>query len=368
MLINQNGKRISLHQFRGSTLLLTSHLYALPFPDFCPRESHEFAAIDRQFRAEPARYGKTHLLSISFDPAHDTLKVLRGYGFSCAGSGDPAPLFPMGVCRDSPAELPQVADYFGLIYKEEGGLITHSLSTAVISPDGRIFKWYHGAEWQASDLLQDAASCRAPCKLIETNGAHMRYVFVVLTILGIAVSALALREHYREGDSPCSINDHWDCGIVNHSPYAMLGPIPVAVLGMLGYILMGVSPGGAPGGCSWPRHFLGWASLFTSRTSKPAFSACGASTASSRSEISRLSPCWRWRPRLARFANRWSLLTLDPVFAFVCGTEGVDALSRSALPAVSATQRTLRAAQRNTLHPTAAPTTIVTSHNSTAGR
>ncbi|MGA7908370.1 MAG: vitamin K epoxide reductase family protein [Candidatus Sulfotelmatobacter sp.] len=67
----------------------------------------------------------------------------------------------------------------------------------------------------------------------------MRYVFVVLTILGIAVSALALREHYREGDSPCSINDRWDCGIVNHSPYAMLGPIPVAVIGMLGYILMG---------------------------------------------------------------------------------------------------------------------------------
>jgi len=68
----------------------------------------------------------------------------------------------------------------------------------------------------------------------------MRYVFIVLTILGITVFALALREHFREGDSPCSINDHWDCGIVNHSPYAMLGPIPVAVLGIVGYIVMGV--------------------------------------------------------------------------------------------------------------------------------
>lgn len=67
----------------------------------------------------------------------------------------------------------------------------------------------------------------------------MRYVFIILTLLGVTVSALALREHYREGDSPCSINDRWDCGIVNHSPYAMIGPIPVAVIGMLGYILMG---------------------------------------------------------------------------------------------------------------------------------
>ena len=67
----------------------------------------------------------------------------------------------------------------------------------------------------------------------------MRYLLLILAILGIVVSSLALREHYREyGDSPCSINEHWDCGVVNHSPYAMLGPIPVAVLGILGYILM----------------------------------------------------------------------------------------------------------------------------------
>jgi uncharacterized membrane protein len=68
----------------------------------------------------------------------------------------------------------------------------------------------------------------------------MKYLLLILAVLGIIVSSLALREHYREyGDSPCSINEHWDCGVVNHSPYAMVGPIPVAVLGIVGYILMG---------------------------------------------------------------------------------------------------------------------------------
>jgi len=68
----------------------------------------------------------------------------------------------------------------------------------------------------------------------------MKYVFALLAILGIAVSALALREHYRtEGDSPCSINERWDCGIVNHSPYATLAGIPVAILGIAGYLLIG---------------------------------------------------------------------------------------------------------------------------------
>jgi len=67
----------------------------------------------------------------------------------------------------------------------------------------------------------------------------MRYVLILLAALGIVVSALALREHYRIDTSPCSINERWDCGIVNHSPYAMLAGIPVAVLGIAGYLLMG---------------------------------------------------------------------------------------------------------------------------------
>lgn len=67
----------------------------------------------------------------------------------------------------------------------------------------------------------------------------MKYLLLILAIFGIIVSSLALREHYREyGDSPCSINEHWDCGVVNHSPYAMIGGIPVATLGIAGYIIM----------------------------------------------------------------------------------------------------------------------------------
>jgi protein SCO1 len=160
-LINQSGKTISLHQYRGETLLLTLIYTRCPFPDFCPRVSHEFAAIDRQLLADPARYGKTHLLSISFDPAHDTPKVLRVYGFDCAASKDPAVFHHWEFTAIPQSELPEFADYFALTHKEEAGLITHSLSTAVIAPNGKIFKWYHGAEWQAGDLLQDVEKAKA---------------------------------------------------------------------------------------------------------------------------------------------------------------------------------------------------------------
>jgi vitamin-K-epoxide reductase (warfarin-sensitive) len=68
----------------------------------------------------------------------------------------------------------------------------------------------------------------------------MKYLLLVLALFGVIASSLALREHYREyGDAPCDINAHWDCGVVNHSPYAMLAGIPVAALGIAGYVLMG---------------------------------------------------------------------------------------------------------------------------------
>jgi protein SCO1 len=160
-LVNQSGKSVSLHQYRGETLLLTLIYTRCPFPDFCPRVSHEFAEIDKEVLADPARFGKTHLLSISFDPAYDSPKVLREYGFSCMGTKDQATFKHWEFAAVPKDELPAFANFFALTYKEEGGLITHSLSTAVISADGKIFRWYHGADWQASDLLQDLQAAKA---------------------------------------------------------------------------------------------------------------------------------------------------------------------------------------------------------------
>ena len=68
----------------------------------------------------------------------------------------------------------------------------------------------------------------------------MKYTLLLLALIGITASSLALREHYRTDVSPCDINERWDCGIVNHSPYAMIGPVPVAVIGIAGYLVLGI--------------------------------------------------------------------------------------------------------------------------------
>ena len=66
----------------------------------------------------------------------------------------------------------------------------------------------------------------------------MRILLALLAALGTIVSSLALRVHYSNAVEPCDINARWDCGIVNHSRYAMFHGIPVAALGIAGYLLM----------------------------------------------------------------------------------------------------------------------------------
>jgi vitamin-K-epoxide reductase (warfarin-sensitive) len=66
----------------------------------------------------------------------------------------------------------------------------------------------------------------------------MPILISVLALVGVVVSALALQVHYSTAVQACSINEKWDCGIVNHSPFAEIKHIPVAVVGIVGYLFL----------------------------------------------------------------------------------------------------------------------------------
>jgi protein SCO1/2 len=160
-LTNQDGKKISLQEFRGKTLFITFIYTRCPFPEFCPRMSNNFNEIYKQMGANPA-LANAQLLSVSFDPEHDRPKVLRDYGFHVAQTHDAALFRRWQFAAPKQADLQKMADFFALTVKPEGGMITHNLSTSVIGPDGKIVKWYHGGDWQVSDLIKDAANAGSP--------------------------------------------------------------------------------------------------------------------------------------------------------------------------------------------------------------
>lgn len=156
VLIDQSGKRIHLKSFRGHVLLMTFIYTRCPFANYCPLVSQHFAEIYAQTKKQPELAQSVRLLTVSFDPKHDTPAVLRRYGESFRSVTGGAPFDRWEFAAASTKDLSAMADFFGLSYSKEKGQITHSMSTTVIRPDGIVFKWYDGSDWQPSELLAAA--------------------------------------------------------------------------------------------------------------------------------------------------------------------------------------------------------------------
>lgn len=146
-LVNQNGKRISLHQYRGKTVALTFIYTRCPLPDYCPLMTDNFAEIEKGIT--DGSHPDMRLISITLDPEYDTPKVLRDY--AAAHSADTTYWeFATGT-KD---QIKQVSTYFGMQYWTEGDQVIHSLRTAIVGPDGRLMRLLRGNEWKPDDLLK----------------------------------------------------------------------------------------------------------------------------------------------------------------------------------------------------------------------
>jgi len=151
--LNQNGKTIAMDQFRGKVLLVTFIYTRCPLPDYCIRMSRNFATIQNQLAADPKLYNKTHLLSISFDPAYDTPKVLRSYGASYSGGESFA---HWDFAAPTPSDVDAVDQFFDVaVSPGSSNTLTHTLSTVIIAPSGKIFRWYPNNDWTPGAVVDD---------------------------------------------------------------------------------------------------------------------------------------------------------------------------------------------------------------------
>jgi protein SCO1 len=155
-LTNQNGKHISIDSFRGKALLITFIYTRCPLSDYCPKMSRNFAEIDKELAAEPGLYKKTHLLSISFDPIYDTPAVLKSYGEAYTGRFTRETFGHWDFAAPPQEELPKMLSFFDVgATPEANKTITHSLSTVVVDPDGKVAEWYPTNDWSTGEVLGD---------------------------------------------------------------------------------------------------------------------------------------------------------------------------------------------------------------------
>jgi len=155
-LRNQDGHPIHLGQFRGKSLVVTFIYTRCLSPEFCPRVTRNFATLEKLLSASPALYGKTHLLSVSFDPEHDTPERLRAYGAGYIGSDAKNAFAHWEFAAPEKSLLAEMARFFDLgMTSDADSTITHTLSTTLIGPDGKVVRFYAGNEWTPEQLLAD---------------------------------------------------------------------------------------------------------------------------------------------------------------------------------------------------------------------
>ena len=153
-LLNQDGKTIHLSQFKGKVVLMTFVYTRCPLADFCPKMSRNFAAVEGELKKDPALFGSTHLLSVSFDPKYDTPAVLKSYGGAYTGEYTKARFGHWDFAVPPADELAAVDQWFGVgVTPGDGTALTHSLSTTVVGKDGRVLAWWGSNEWTPAEAL-----------------------------------------------------------------------------------------------------------------------------------------------------------------------------------------------------------------------
>jgi protein SCO1/2 len=147
-LVDEDGKPRPISSYRGKRLILTFIYTQCPDAEFCPLMSQNFAALQRQIAATPA-LSDVQLLSISFDPEHDTPQVLKAYART--QQADPK------IWHFATAPIEHVKAFaakFGLAVTSNGSpVLIHNLATAVIDAQGRLISLHSTNQWKPADFV-----------------------------------------------------------------------------------------------------------------------------------------------------------------------------------------------------------------------
>ena len=154
-LRNQNNREIRMQNYRGKTLLLTFIYTRCPVPEYCTLMSNNFAQIERALGQDPRVYEKTHLLSVSIDPAYDTPEVLRSYGAAHTERYEKETFAHWEFAGGTSEQVKDIAQYFGLTYFPDKDQIIHGLRTVIVKPDGRVAKIYTGNDWKPEEVVEE---------------------------------------------------------------------------------------------------------------------------------------------------------------------------------------------------------------------
>ncbi len=144
-LTNQKRRPVALSNLRGRVVAINFVYTSCALPDFCLRIANNFGVLQKRFKARLGR--DLVLLTVTFDPVHDTPEVLAQY--ARRWDADPATWhFLTGPVRD----VQRVCHPFGVDFFPDEGLMSHSLHTAILDRRGKLVANLEGNQFTADQL------------------------------------------------------------------------------------------------------------------------------------------------------------------------------------------------------------------------
>jgi len=144
-LTKQDGRPATLSRFRGKVVALNFVYTRCALPNFCVRSSNNFGDLQKRFRNNLKR--DLVLLTVTFDPVHDSPEALQKYAVKFAA--DPT---AWHFLTGSETAIRRVCNLFGEDYFPDEGLMDHSLHTAIIDRQGRLVANLEGNDFTAQQL------------------------------------------------------------------------------------------------------------------------------------------------------------------------------------------------------------------------
>ena len=153
---NELNRAVSLGQFKGEAYAINFIYTRCPFPTFCPRMATNFAEAARQLQEMKNGPKNWRLLSLTFDPDHDTPARLRAYGLRY-GYNPKKWSFLTGAMIDIDA----ITEQFGLVFDRAGDTFSHTVRTVVVDPTGVVRKILVGNNWKPEELVAEIVQATA---------------------------------------------------------------------------------------------------------------------------------------------------------------------------------------------------------------
>lgn len=140
-----------LAQFAGKVVALNFVYTRCPLPDYCFRLSNNLAQLQKRFTGEMGT--DLVLVTITFDPVHDTPAVMANYAHIWN-----ADLKSWHFLTGPPEDVRRVCAMFGVAAWQDEGVLTHSLHTVVIDRNGKLAANIEGNQYtskQLGDLVEE---------------------------------------------------------------------------------------------------------------------------------------------------------------------------------------------------------------------